>query len=1200
VLVKFVATDLKGNIGESTVRRLTIGSRGFDPERMKPIEARKALRKATERLSDASRAAKKAEEEARESLRNPQRDPQATRQAQVKVASAVRDAEKAAEAAGEALKRAMETTPKGAPAREMTDVARALSRTRRGDLEVAQKLLDAQRDAAAQETARDLAEDVTRRLDRALGNAAEIDRAVTKMLAADEAAMAVRDLTELEREHQRMAELAARPESAPPPEQMARRQAVAVGHLAQAAGTIREASELSKRGDLKELATRMDRKAEEARTQMGGTEEPSKPLPADALRQPVREALSQAVPAAAQLRREADELRRRLNRDYEQRQPFSDLQNALGEMSRSGKQPEAQQERLATKTAALRDAAADQMKDAAAIEERRADADAAYMKDATTAAAALRHVRPEDAAPEDARTLAEDVRNLAKAMAKLETGHDLAAAARAAESMAADERWDRPGTEASRERSRAWDDLRQDLPAVEREMRAQQFPNEAADAVAKANNSPDAARVTDEMNRRRDQNRGEHPVAGQIAAVGTDLADASRKAQPALQEAREALAAMAPTLAEQLADAHQDASKLRKQSEDLAAAKDTPADAARDEVRGELAAQQRLNEAVDDIRQALRADAAAQDMADAQGRERARDADDGLAMLREPPPKAEDLLRAAAAAREAAQRASALDQAAAQQGRLEKALDTLAQHYAQMEQGSPEGLRAQLRAQEAEAGLQTALDQEYGEAGRMAEMAKGETPQSLAGLEQELASNPAMQSALDRLARESLDRAAADLDRTAQGEKTLADRTQALKDKTDRRETDLARRAADIAKQARDLAKGRVQPAAQQASQAAPAAAQPLQKSGEGLEQAAAMVPRNFEAGRETLANAMDNAARQLRESSQDAADASGQAAKAAGEAQQAADQAGQQAAQAQAAGNQDAASRAQEAQSQAQGREKAAQGVAGEASSAHEGAKQLADAASAIAGELRQMTGQERGELQQSAQQQSPLTATADQAGADIARAGRHESRLGRNLGEPLQQVGQRTQATAAGEMTQAGQQLQSQPSAEAAAPAVQQASDAVGQRAAELAGLMTQLPSAPAPSAADAAAEWMARALDRMDAQQAAADQAAQAAQQAAQAAMAQAAQAQASSMSQSRARGEVPGTQPNEGAPAHVAGRPGPDGITAPATPVPEDWAKLPPQMAKDLMDAKRENVPEEYRAMVELYFKAVANDAQKANP
>lgn len=154
-----------------------------------------------------------------------------------------------------------------------------------------------------------------------------------------------------------------------------------------------------------------------------------------------------------------------------------------------------------------------------------------------------------------------------------------------------------------------------------------------------------------------------------------------------------------------------------------------------------------------------------------------------------------------------------------------------------------------------------------------------------------------------------------------------------------------------------------------------------------------------------------------------------------------------------------------------------------------------------------------------------------------------------------------------------------------------------------------MSQMPAMPAASAAEAAAQWMARALDQMDAQQAAASaqqasaaqQAAQAqAQQAAQSAMSQAAQAQAASMSQSRARGEVPGTQPKDGAPAHVAGRAGPEGVPAPAVAVPEDWAKLPAQMARDLMEAKRENVPEEYRAMVEVYFKAVATDAQKANP
>ena len=128
VLVKFVARDLKGNLGESTVRRLTIGARGFDPDRMKPIEARKVLREATGRLADATRAAKKAEDEGRKTLRNPDRDPQAARQAQVKVASAIRAAEKAAEAVRDAMKMAMETAPKGAPARELADVARALSR----------------------------------------------------------------------------------------------------------------------------------------------------------------------------------------------------------------------------------------------------------------------------------------------------------------------------------------------------------------------------------------------------------------------------------------------------------------------------------------------------------------------------------------------------------------------------------------------------------------------------------------------------------------------------------------------------------------------------------------------------------------------------------------------------------------------------------------------------------------------------------------------------------------------------------------------------------------------------------------------------------------------------------------------------------------------------------------------------------------
>ena len=42
--------------------------------------------------------------------------------------------------------------------------------------------------------------------------------------------------------------------------------------------------------------------------------------------------------------------------------------------------------------------------------------------------------------------------------------------------------------------------------------------------------------------------------------------------------------------------------------------------------------------------------------------------------------------------------------------------------------------------------------------------------------------------------------------------------------------------------------------------------------------------------------------------------------------------------------------------------------------------------------------------------------------------------------------------------------------------------------------------------------------------------------------------------------------------------------------------EDWGKLPPKLAKDLMEAKREKVSENYRTQVEAYFQAMSNKAR----
>jgi hypothetical protein len=41
----------------------------------------------------------------------------------------------------------------------------------------------------------------------------------------------------------------------------------------------------------------------------------------------------------------------------------------------------------------------------------------------------------------------------------------------------------------------------------------------------------------------------------------------------------------------------------------------------------------------------------------------------------------------------------------------------------------------------------------------------------------------------------------------------------------------------------------------------------------------------------------------------------------------------------------------------------------------------------------------------------------------------------------------------------------------------------------------------------------------------------------------------------------------------------------------------WGKLPPKLARDLMEGQREKVAEEYRAMVETYFRVIAEKARK---
>ena len=99
----------------------------------------------------------------------------------------------------------------------------------------------------------------------------------------------------------------------------------------------------------------------------------------------------------------------------------------------------------------------------------------------------------------------------------------------------------------------------------------------------------------------------------------------------------------------------------------------------------------------------------------------------------------------------------------------------------------------------------------------------------------------------------------------------------------------------------------------------------------------------------------------------------------------------------------------------------------------------------------------------------------------------------------------------------------------------------------------------------------------------------------------AMAAAAQAQASAMAQSRIPGQNPkseGFQLNSGEGAAIdAAAMAFDDLPALKERAKLEWGRLPPKLARDLLDGRHEAVSGEYRNRIEAYFRAMAEKSRK---
>ena len=224
-----------------------------------------------------------------------------------------------------------------------------------------------------------------------------------------------------------------------------------------------------------------------------------------------------------------------------------------------------------------------------------------------------------------------------------------------------------------------------------------------------------------------------------------------------MEDARRRLAKLSPTVSQLAAALAKEQAEVKKKTERRAANdQQKNPDDAKAEAENQIAQQQQLNQKVETLKDLVRADANKQDILKQDEREKMRDADDALAMLKDPPPKAEQALQDAAASAPAQQKAD-LERAAEQQQKLADALNQIAEHFEKMEQGRPaDESRTALREKEKELGIKEDLDQQQAHAQMLAEMSQKDPAQLLKELEAKLPENPAMQKELSTIAKDEL------------------------------------------------------------------------------------------------------------------------------------------------------------------------------------------------------------------------------------------------------------------------------------------------------------------------------------------------------------------------------------------------------------------------------------------------------------
>ena len=452
----------------------------------------------------------------------------------------------------------------------------------------------------------------------------------------------------------------------------------------------------------------------------------------------------------------------------------------------------------------------------------RPDADTQFASDAGLTRRALTNLLHQFAEqPVDESEIPEILGQINSAYHVLETGHEAVQLGTAVERLFSLERWDSQTVAARLDHPRQWDAIPDGCEHTARNLHAAKYPQDIVNRIDHLRWSRPAQEAGNKIGARRWRHDDHVAAAYELAEMKTELDETLQDIQPIMAEARALIAQYAPNLSEMARQAAEEIRQLEEQTEEtadeLATAEPEAANEQMDRVEDR---QKQVNRQLDDLLDALVEDANQQDLMTDKGRQRARDADDSMRMIDEPSTQMNQAMEQAAAAQQPDQQARELTKAADQQERTADALDKIAEHYERMDAGEDiADTRETLRQAEREMGIARQMDQQYADAEQLADMAAKAPEDLMAELEAELAKNPAMQEALSEITQDALAQAKNSLEHSAQRE---ADMERSL-ERSDQdfleKKQILAEELRELGRTASDLANRQVDKAESLASQ---------------------------------------------------------------------------------------------------------------------------------------------------------------------------------------------------------------------------------------------------------------------------------------------------------------------------------------------------------------------------------------------